>query len=86
MLLKWQKLGRRHVARVGGSSIVVKSHGSFCRYDERSKVWLVDEVFGSRFDDMNGYLSLEEAQEAALRVAIKIAGKIRRWADKLERE
>ncbi len=71
-MLDWEKSGRRSVARVGKLLVAV-------RPIRGGGGWLVDEVLGSRFDDMTIYPSLDSAERAAEAVLFKLAREVSSW-------
>ncbi len=71
-MLDWEKSGRRSIARVGKLLVAV-------RPIRGGGGWLVDEVLGSRFDDMTLYPSLHSAEIAAEAVLFKLAREVISW-------
>lgn len=62
--LQWDKSDRRCTAEVGESSVSVRRFGRKGSYQ-----WMVDSVFGAKWQDDDNYSSAEEAMIAAELVA-----------------
>lgn len=75
--LKWEKMGRSWYAHVGRLSMSVKKL-------KFSGNYVVDNVFGDNFCAMSlAWTSIEDAQEGAEAIALRYAGRLSRWREKV---